>query len=125
MIKSGYYPVRLFTVRSFESNRFTRKCVNIDFFSNWRFDVAADSRCIRIFISTYIINTGHEKTIGKKTESFHRDRVLATLIKYLLLLYTSRSKRPLYNIILSTTHARSSYICISHPRRLSSPCVYL
>lgn len=74
MTVGGYYAVELFTVRSFESNRFTRKWVNIDFFPNWQ-QFSGYSRAYP---------SHEEKTIGgkkendeeEKTESFHRDRIV-------------------------------------------------
>jgi len=64
------------------------------------FLIGGSTSVVYIFISTYIMNTGHEKTIGKKTESFHRDRAVATLIKYLLLLLLYGFKHAVYIILL-------------------------
>lgn len=53
---------------------------------------------VYIFISTYIISTGHEKTMGKKTESFHRDRAIAirSLNTYYYYYYTVCDRNTLY-----------------------------
>lgn len=97
--------------RSFKSNRFTRKWVNIDFFSNWWFNVTAE-RNIYIYIFTLIhiipLARKDDRIKKKKTKSFHRDCVLRSLNTYY---YTVCDQ----NAILSSTlfHSHSLSLCFS------------